>query len=129
MNYEKLIDRLDCLYTTSECVHFSKYGNNCENCQKQAMIDAVYAIENLLKLRRWISVDESLPENMTNKVIVCCKNGYVGFGHYEDYNGVKEWYNLESQEPFKAWNDEEDEDDDGYTVTHWMSLPKPHKED
>lgn len=74
----------------------------------------------------WSSVLDRLPKRMANKVIVCCKNGYVGFGHYEDYKGEKTWYNLESGKPFSAWDVDEDDD---HTVTHWMPLPEPPKED
>lgn len=66
----------------------------------------------------WISIKERLPTSMANKVIVNCKNGYVGFGHYEKFRGKEEWYNLESGQPFSEWGE-------GYGVTHWMELPKP----
>ena len=75
---------------------------------------------------RWIPVTERLPKSIANKVIVRCKNDYIGFGHYEDYKGKQTWYNLESDKPFNDWNDD---DYDGYEVTHWMPLPEPPKED
>ena len=64
---------------------------------------------------KWISVEEKLPKDIANKVLVRCKNGYIGFGHYEDFQGDKDWYNLESGKPFWEW------DLDGcvsYEVTH-----------
>ena len=72
---------------------------------------------------KWIPVTERLPKSIANKVITLSENGYVGFGHYENYKGRQTWYNLESDEPFTAWN----HDDDSYEVTHWMPLPKPPK--
>ena len=73
----------------------------------------------------WISVKDKLPKYIANKVIVLCKNGYVGFGHYEKFKETEEWYNLETQEPFTAWDQE---DCESYEVTHWMQLPDPLKE-
>lgn len=76
-------------------------------------------------IHSWISVEDELPKKCTNKVIVFCKNGYVGFGHYEDYKGEKTWFNLESGKPFSDWAHDESDD---YDVTHWMPLPKPPKD-
>ena len=73
---------------------------------------------------KWISVKDRLPNKITNKVIVLCKNGYRGFGHYEDYKGKQTWYNLESDKPFTDWDLE---DCESYEVTHWMPLPEPPK--
>ena len=77
-------------------------------------------------MSRWISVEDRLPTSIVNKVIVRCKNGYVGFGHYEKYNGKEVWYNLESQKPFTDWDIE---DCETYETTHWMPLPEPPKEE
>lgn len=76
----------------------------------------------LTQPNNWISTKDGLPERITNKVIVYCKNGYIGFGHYEKYNGTETWYNLESQKPFSDWDIE---DCEVYEVTHWMPLPEP----
>ena len=71
----------------------------------------------------WIPASEP-PKKITNKVIVLCKNGYRGFGHYEDYKGKQTWYNLESGKPFTDWDLE---DCESYEVTHWQPLPHPPK--
>ena len=73
---------------------------------------------------KWISVEDRLPKKVTNKVLVYCKNGYIGFGHYEDFRGVKDWYNLESGKLFREWDLEGCET---YEATHWMPLPKAPK--
>lgn len=70
----------------------------------------------------WISVNDRLPKKITNKVLVHCKNGYIGFGHYEKFKENEIWYNLESQKPFTDWDLECCET---YEVTHWMPLPEP----
>ena len=84
-------------------------------------------VTNLLShgvtVQEWVSVDEP-PKKITNKVIVLCKNGYRGFGHYEDYKGKQTWYNLESGKPFTDWDLE---DCESYEVTHWQPLPQPPK--
>ena len=86
---------------------------------------AIEALEkaNGVTVQEWIPASEP-PKKITNKVIVLCKNGYRGFGHYEDYKGERTWYNLESGKPFTDWDLE---DCESYEVTHWMPLPHPPK--
>ena len=74
-------------------------------------------------VQEWIPASEP-PKKITNKVIVLCKNGYRGFGHYEDYKGKQTWYNLESGKPFTDWDLE---DCESYEVTHWQPMPQPPK--
>lgn len=85
---------------------------------------ADHLIANDVTIQKWIPVAEKLPEKITNKVLVYCKNGYIGFGHYEDFQGVKDWYNLENGKPFREWDLE---DCETYEVTHWCELPEPPK--
>ena len=80
-------------------------------------------IANGVTVQEWIPASEP-PKKITNKVIVLCKNGYRGFGHYEDYKGKQTWYNLESGKPFTDWDLE---DCESYEVTHWQPLPQPPK--
>ena len=80
---------------------------------------ADHLISNGVMVQEWIPASEP-PKKITNKVIVLCKNGYRGFGHYEDYKGKQTWYNLESCKPFTDWDLE---DCESYEVTHWMPLP------
>ena len=84
---------------------------------------ADYLISNGVTVQEWIPASEP-PKKITNKVIVLCKNGYMGYGHYEDYKGERTWYNLESGKPFTDWDLE---DCESYEVTHWMPLPNPPK--
>ena len=84
---------------------------------------ADYLINSGVTVQEWISASEP-PKKITNKVIVLCKNGYMGYGHYEDYKGKQTWYNLESGKPFTDWDLE---DCESYDVTHWMPLPQPQK--
>ena len=90
--------------------------------------EAISIIERLVHTEQneWVSVEDALPRKITNKVLVFCENGYIGYGHYEEYQGEKTWYNLESGKPFSAW------DIGGcapYKVTHWMPLPEPPKKE
>ena len=80
-------------------------------------------IANGVTVQEWVPASEP-PKKITNKVIVLCKNGYRGFGHYEDYKGKQTWYNLESGKPFTDWDWEYC---DSYEVTHWQPLPQPPK--
>ena len=80
-------------------------------------------IANGVTVQEWIPASEP-PKKITNKVIVLCKNGYMGYGHYEDYKGERTWYNLESGKPFTDWDLE---DCESYEVTHWMPIPQPPK--
>lgn len=81
-------------------------------------------LDHDVTVQEWISVDDDLPKKITNKVIVLCKNGYIGYGHYENYMGDQTWYNLESGKPFTYWDLE---DLESYEVTHWMPMPEPPK--
>ena len=65
---------------------------------------AARLIDNGVTVQEWIPASEP-PKKITNKVIVLCKNGYRGFGHYEDYKGKQTWYNrlhTDSSE-YKMW--------------------------
>ena len=84
---------------------------------------ADHLITNGVTVREWIPASEP-PKKITNKVIVLCKNGYMGYGHYEDYKGKQTWYNLESGKPF---TDLDFEDCESYEVAHWMPMPQPPK--
>ena len=102
------------------CIHhnlcIAENNQPCFECNR--FMDA-----NGVTVQEWIPASEP-PKKITNKVIVLCKNGYRGFGHYEDYKGKQTWYNLESGKPF---TDLDLEDCESYDVTHWMPLPQPPK--
>ena len=102
------------------------YGVSHDIFSEPVTTYAKLAIEALEKekeigvtVQEWIPASEP-PKKISNKVIVLCKNGYRGFGHYEDYKGKQTWYNLESGKPFTDWDLE---DCESYEVTHWMPLP------
>ena len=72
------------------------------------MFVADFMMANGVTVQEWISVDDRLPENIANRVLVVCErsNG-VFYAHYEK----PFWINLETDKPFIS------------TVTHWMPLP------
>ena len=82
-------------------------GNDCTFEQ-----GADWLIAHGVTVQEWISVDDRLPENIANRVLVVCErsNG-VFYAHYEK----PFWINLETDKPFIS------------TVTHWMPLPEPPK--
>ena len=90
---EKLVELLD------RFVYDEWYGNN-DIAEK--------LMSNGVTVQEWISVDDRLPENIANRVLVVCErsNG-VFYAHYEK----PFWINLETDKPFIS------------TVTHWMPLP------
>ena len=94
---EKLVELLD------RFVYDEWYGNN-DIAEK--------LISHGVTVQEWISVDDRLPENIANRVLVVCErsNG-VFYAHYEK----PFWINLETDKPFIS------------TVTHWMLLPEPPK--
>ena len=91
---EKLVELLD------RFVYDEWYGNG-DIAEK--------LISNGVTVQEWISVDDRLPENIANRVLVVCErsNG-VFYAHYEK----PFWINLETDKPFIS------------TVTHWMPLPE-----
>ena len=121
---EKLVELL-CVITCPNticnfCEHFQNKGA-CDRHKKEVIAD--HLINNGVTVQEWIPASEP-PKKITNKVIVLCKNGYRGFGHYEDYKGKQTWYNLESGNHFTDWDLA---DCESYEVTHWQPLPQPPK--
>ena len=90
---EKLVELLD------RFVYDEWYGNG-DIAEK--------LISNGVTVQEWIPVDDRLPENIANRVLVVCErsNG-VFYAHYEK----PFWINLETDKPFIS------------TVTDWMPLP------
>ena len=99
------------------------YGKDLGKIVEPYEFIADFLIHSGVTVQEWIPASEP-PKKITNKVIVLCKNGYRGFGHYEDYKGKQTWYNLESGKPFTDWDLE---DCESYEVTHWQPLPQPPK--
>lgn len=99
------------------------YGSDREKYDAwDEIIDVLENLPTLTPPNEWIRVEDRLPESIINKVIVYCKNGYIGYGYCEDYKGEQIWYNPESRKPLGAWDID---DCSSYKVTHWMPLPEP----
>ena len=89
-------------------------------CWVRLCCDAIELLKEQLKEQpHWIPVKERLPKSMANKVIVYLQHedlvSHIGYGHYERHKDGPVWYDLETHEPFINY---------GYTVTHWMPMPK-----
>lgn len=70
--------------------------------------------------RRWVSVEERLP--ISDEYVLCW---------YADENG-KKWHTVgKLQDQNGTWNLDVylDDQDSDFTVTHWMPLPEPPKEE
>ena len=87
--------------------------NSVGGCARHwAEVIADGLIAHGVTVQEWVSVDDRLPENIANRVLVVCErsNG-VFYAHYEK----PFWINLETDKPFIS------------TVTHWMPIPEPPK--
>ena len=98
---EKLIELLQNAKAAMKSENLS-----CDIARNMFVVD--FMIANGVTVQEWISVDDRLPENIANRVLVVCErsNG-VFYAHYEK----PFWINLETDKPFIS------------TVTHWMPLP------
>ena len=98
---EKLVELLQNAKSAMKSENLS-----CDSARNMFVVD--FMIANGVTVQEWISVDDRLPENIANRVLVVCErsNG-VFYAHYEK----PFWINLETDKPFIS------------TVTHWMPLP------
>ena len=78
-----------------------------ERCREQEA-----DIEELLKEREWVSVNDRLPDN-ANGVIVCDEFGFVYPACYYTFD--------------KCWMYSFTDERCGHKITHWMPLPEPPK--
>ena len=104
---EKLIELLQNAKAAMKSENLS-----CDIARNMFVVD--FMMSNGVTVQEWISVDDRLPENIANRVLVVCErsNG-VFYAHYEK----PFWINLETDKPFIS------------TVTHWIPLPEPPKEE
>ena len=93
---EKLVELLD------RFVYDEWYGNG-DIAEK--------LISNGVTVQEWISVDDRLPENGKESVLIALRWGEVDIGWWEDGRWRSEFVN---------------EYEEG-EVTHWMLLPQPPK--
>ena len=93
---EKLVEILD------RFVYDDWYGN--EDIAEKL-------ISNGVTVQEWISVDDRLPKNEKEGVLIALRWGMVDIGWYEEGQWSSEFVN---------------EYEDG-EVTHWMPLPQPPK--
>ena len=102
---EKLIELLQNAKAAMKSENLS-----CDIARNMFVVD--FMMSNGVTVQEWISVDDRLPENIANRVLVVCErsNG-VFYAHYEK----PFWINLETDKPFIS------------TVTHWMPTPQPPK--
>ena len=91
------------------CAYHDWRGTGYDCCSMLCQ-DAHTYIEQLeSQIPRWIPVEERLPEKHAG-VIVCCEEGFVDLMTHDG----KHW----------NWNGRYED-----SVTHWMPLPEPPKEE
>ena len=97
-----------------------------ENCHSKAI--AGHLVSNGVTILQWISVEERMPENIGDYIVVV-KSKYdwepdytvdVDVAGYDPYAG---WYIDGCWNTFNDWN----EGQQYLHVTHWMPLPEPPK--
>ena len=117
--YDELVKRLwGC--ASGECFNCLQYTEttNASVCSKELMKQAADAIEELSK-PRWIPVTERLPEE---HVFVLIRQDDDRMMVAERVDG--DWWYRYFAYDVDRW----DEDEQG-TITHWMQLPQPPKEE
>ena len=81
---------------------------------------ADYLLANGVTVQEWISVKDRLPED-DEVVLIACKIGKMFVGYHKHlFPGCEVWRILTARDSTKKIT---------YTVTHWMPLPEPPKED
>lgn len=101
---------------TPDCgIHFYIDDNDKAFLEMEEKIKTLEA-----QVPRWISVDERLPKKLMRVLVFKQRNGHalwnVAMWDIEiDWRGESDW----SKNPDNWW----------FTVTHWMPLPEPPKEE
>lgn len=130
-----------CIERASNIEHpCTRECEKCELIQKSADLLAAYGMAvAALRAQQWISVKDRLPENEEDDVLIYCRETeHYGLhkekrkAYHAIYKGAYDgdrWYTnwchgCKYIEDVNAeWLDEE------ITVTHWMPLPEPPKEE
>ena len=99
---EKLVELLDDMQRSGT----GYFGNAIEN---KKIVD--YLIRNGVTVQKWVSVEDGLPKNGKEGVLIALRWGEVDIGWCEDGRWDSEFVN---------------EYEDG-EVTHWMPLPQSPK--
>lgn len=94
------------LWRSNECQAASSFSSTEDGC------------DFFLEERRWIPVTERLPDRNGEYI---CRHGYNGNTDIK-FTGVLEYYATDEKPHWQH-------DSIGLTVTHWMPLPEPPKED
>lgn len=121
MNVGDLISRSELVAAIKRqyCTNCNNYnGVRCRACHADDMLALVD--DSLGAGPRWISVEERLP--ISDEYVLCWYTGDDG----------RKWHTVgELNSRYKKWilDIYNDDYDCEFTVTHWMPLPEPPKED
>lgn len=91
-------------------------GKKLDTDMLQRMNTQIHLLKELRKARKWIPVEERLPEDEQELVLVCMKDDSIDTAKYSPYS--KRWY-IGSMCSVS--------DLDELNVIAWMPLPKPYK--
>lgn len=113
---EKLIELLEeaikerCLKI--RCIDCNYHNSEPHPCRNELIVD--HLISNGVTVRKWIPVTERLPEK-SGKYLVCTNGGKVYQTKFYSY----------PEDKGSHWGQK----DNGKSITHWMPLSEPPKED
>lgn len=121
--FEKVIKGLECCGSLMDCAP-CPYDGEDNGCFTILKGDAL----ELLKERQWVSVKDRLPDVAGYKCLVVAinkfgqKSVFTAFTGYGDFK----WYTTDVIYMNKA---NRNTVSDAWTITHWMPLPEPPKEE
>ena len=103
---------------TTYLAHGGK-GDPAEEVGLDALAMAIYALEKT----KWISVKDRLPDICGFPCLLCGENAFGQIRVFAGFTGYME------RGKFKWHSNQKDIDIDVWTITHWMPLPHPPKEE
>ena len=105
-----------------ECPYYDK-RNQRYSCEDELLDNALTYIQQLeVQMPRWISAKERLPED-EDKCVLAVASGHMKNCVFVDALMIAHYY------PDEGWVIEGWEEWENPTVTHWMPLPEPPKEE
>ena len=86
----------------------------------QSQREEIKQLQAAIERDRWISVEEALPDNDQDVLVMV---------HWNDYPEDMMVYGRRYKTRWYLWNGELGEIIKGFDITHWRPLPEPPKED
>lgn len=141
----------ECITKDQVIEWFRPYGHAGDGIPYDVLAADIREMPAAGVMPKWISVEDKLPENEMEVLVVCVRNGFrfVCPVIYEDgtvlaQDSIWNWYELDNYGTYSEenddyfvpegwWENRQFTPDDVYNnpvdcaVTHWMPLPEPPK--